>query len=318
MNKTAKGFTLAGIAATTWGTYGTFVYKLSGLGFSEMFIAAFSSIMLIIYFLISALIRNPASLIPTKKLLLAYIISGLIGVLGTNLCYISALSAGLSVAVASVITFTNYFLVMMISRFIWKVKITPRKIMAGIMALAGIFLLLQVWTDLSFSLVGLLLIIIVTMTFAISYNITSYALNNLGGDPDAFYLSINAVGLIILSFIIPPWVIVSEIVTNVTANGLVAVLVLLGFSLIPMSTCYFCLGRSFLYISPPLVVIMFSLDPIVASILGVLVLDQALTAVQILGIAIIISALIWLQTAELKQFKADSDIPPNENVQPAV
>ena len=101
------GMFCGAFAGALWGTYGTFVTLLSGYGYSETAIAAFAPISLILFFLISALIRNPKCLIPTKRNLLIYIICGLIGVLGTNLCYAMVLSAGLSVAIASVMTVAN-------------------------------------------------------------------------------------------------------------------------------------------------------------------------------------------------------------------
>lgn len=300
MNKMVKGFILAGISGAAWGTYGTFVSILSRLGYSETAIATFAPVMLIVYFFISAFLRNPQGLKPNRKQLVVYIVCGLIGVLGTNLCYALAIANGLSVAIASVITFSNYFLVMVISRFVWNVRITTVKTIAGIMAVGGIFLLLEAWSGLSMTTMGLLFILIATLTFAASYCLTNYAINDLGSDPDAFYMSINVVGFVALLFFNPPWSVLNEIRSSVAAYGFVSILALLGFGLIPQVLSYFCLGRSFLYIDPPSIVIMFSLDPIVAALLGFFILGQTLAAVQILGMAIIIGALIWVQLSERK------------------
>ncbi|MEL7563814.1 MAG: DMT family transporter [Dehalobacterium sp.] len=306
MNNTAKGFLLAALAGATWGTYGTFVSLLGNYGFSETAIAALAPIMLIVLFFISAMIRNPKCLIPTKKQFLIFIIVGIIGVLGTNLCYAAAISAGVSVGIASVITFTNYFLVMVISRVVWKVKITAPKIGAGILAVVGIFMLIQAWTGLSMTVSGLLLIIVVTMTFAISYCLLYFSVNDLQIDPDAFYMWINLIGFILLCFISPPWSIWGEITASISAYGTAPILLaLLGFGLIPQLGSYFFLGRAFLHIEPPLVVIMFSLDPIVASILGYFVLGQVLAPIQLIGMAVILAALIWLQLVEWKTPEAE-------------
>ncbi|MEE0777339.1 MAG: trimethylamine methyltransferase family protein [Bacillota bacterium] len=302
------GMFSAAFAGALWGTYGTFVTLLSGYGYSETAITAFAPISLILFFLISALIRNPKCLIPTKRNLLIYIICGLIGVLGTNLCYAMALSAGLSVAIASVITFANYFIVMVFSRIIWKVKITPAKIIAGIGAIFGIMLLLQVWTDCSVTTTGLLIILVVTMTFAISYTLTNLSLNDFHSDPDAFYFWINLVGFVALLFMNPPWNVIHEITASVGTYGFVSIATLIGFCLIPQVGSYFCLGRSFLYLDPPSVVIMFSLDPVVAAILGFFVLGQSLTLVQLLGMAIIIASLICLQLADKKAAQKEASI----------
>ena len=300
MDKTLRGVIYAVLAAVLWGTYGTFVSLLSGFGYSETAIAAVAPIALILFFLVSVLIRNPKCLIPTKRNLVIYVVCGLIGVLGTNLCYALALSAGLAVAVASVITFSNYFIVMIFSRIIWKVEITKAKILAGICAIFGITLLLQVWTDLSVTVTGLLLILVVTMTFAVSYVLTNLAIDDYHSDPDAFYFWINAVGFVAMLFINPPWNVIQEITASVSEYGFASIAALIGFCLIPQVGNYFFLGRSFLYLDPPSVVIMFSLDPVVAAILGFLVLGQRLSAIQLLGMAIIIASLICLQLTEKK------------------
>lgn len=306
MDKTVRGIIYAVLAAMLWGTYGTFVTLLSGYGYSETAIAAVAPISLILFFLVSALVRNPRCLIPTKRTLVIYVVCGLVGVLGTNLCYALALSAGLAVAVASVITFANYFIVMIFSRILWKVEITKAKILAGVCAIFGITLLLQVWTDLSVTVTGLLLILVVTITFAISYVLTNLAVDDYHSDPDAFYFWINAVGFLAIIFINPPWNVAQEIVASVHAHGFASIAALLGFCLIPQVGNYFFLGRSFLYLDPPSVVIMFSLDPVVAAILGFLVLGQKLSAVQLLGMAIIIASLICLQLSERKAAQGES------------
>lgn len=309
MNSKAIGFILAAVSAMAWGTYGTFVSLLAKLGYTDTTIAAFAPIMLILFFLISVLIRNPKGLMLTKKRILVFITVGVIGVLGTNVCYVMALSAGLSLGIASVITFSNYFLVMVFSRIIWKVKITKVKIIAGIAAVIGIFLVLEAWAGLAVSLLGLVLIFVVMLSFAISFTLCNYALNDLGTDPDAFYFYINIIGLIGMLILSPPTAILGEISASVSTYGFISILAILGFGLIPQLLSYFCLGRAFLHIDAPSVVIMYGLDPVVATVLGFLLFGQSLSLIQLLGIAVVIAALICLQLAERRQiYQAEDNI----------
>ncbi|HMM06494.1 MAG TPA: EamA family transporter [Clostridiales bacterium] len=307
MNSKAIGFILAAISGIAWGTYGTFVSFLAKLGYTDTTIAAFAPIMLIVFFLISLLLRNPKGIIPTKKSLLVFIVTGVVGVLGTNVCYVMALSAGLSLGIASVITFSNYFLVMVFSRIIWKVKITKVKIIAGIAAVIGIFLVLEAWAGLAISPLGLVLIFVVMLTFAFSYTLCNYALNDLGTDPDAFYFYINIIGLIGMLILSPPTAIFGEISASVGTYGFISILAILGFGLIPQLLSYFCLGRAFLHIDPPSVVIMYGLDPVVATVLGFLLFGQSLNLIQLLGMAVVIAALICLQLAERREIYRTED-----------
>lgn len=303
MNGKIKGILLASSAAICWGTFGTFVTLLSNVGFSADSIAVFCPIALIFLFLISELIHNPKGLKLNKKTFLTCLIVGITSVCGTNLFYVWALSNGISVAVASVITFCNYFIVMVASRFIWKAKITLPKIAAGILALFGVCLLLEVWAGLSIAVIGLIWIIVVTITFAVGYLGNAIAVVNQEMDVDSFFFWINLLGFIPLAFISPPWAVFHEIGVCVANHGIYAVLLLLGLCLIPQLGNYYNEGRAMKYISPAMVSIIFTFDPITAAILGFLVLGQSLHVVQIIGMLVTIAAVIWVQLIEIKETK---------------
>lgn len=301
MSNIQKGLVLAGLGGICWGTFGTFVMLLSNIGFSETAIAVFCPISLIILFLIFGLIRNPSGLALNKNRFIVYLIVGVFGVFGTNLGYALALSTGLSVGIASVITFTNYFIVMIVSRFVWKTRITASKIGAGILCVIGIFILLQAWTELAIPLVGLLWILFVTITFAVGYCMCNYAQNDQGTDPNAYFMWTNLIGFIVTCFFNPPWSVFSEITSVVSGHGMYAILLLLGLALIPQVGNYYCTWLALGYVGPAPVAIMYSLDPITAAILAYIVLGQSLNIFQVIGIGIIIASLIWLQLAEQKE-----------------
>lgn len=300
-NSKLIGFMFASSAGILWGTYGTFVAILSQFGFSENAIATFAPIGMILLFFLFAIIHNPKGLIPNKKQLIVYIAVGIIGVLGTNLCYAYAIQSGVSVSMASVISFSNYFLVMIFSRLIWNIKITKDKLFAGIGTIIGIMLVLQVWTDPALSLIGAIWTIILTITFAISYTLANLAIDDYKTDPDAYYFWTNLIGFIILIFIIPPWDCIGEIATCYSSHGIICIIALIGFCLIPQTGSFYCLGRAFQYLEPPSVVIMYSLDPIVASILGFVVLGQNIEIIQILGIIIVLASISLVQIRDIKQ-----------------
>ena len=301
MKSRTIGIFFAALAGIFWGTYGTFVTFLTRYGFSETTIAAFAPISLIVFFFVSLMLHDPKGIIPTWQNFVIYFVVGVIGVLGTNLLYAMAINAGVAVGIASVISFTNYFLVMVFSRFIWKIRITPMKILSGIAAVVGIALLLQIWLDLSASLTGILLMFGVALTFGISYTLTNVSLENFHSSPDAFYFWINLIGFILLMVLDPPGDIVREIGNIVECFGLTSLMVLVGYCIIPQAACYFCLSRAWAHLDPPSVVIMFCLDPVVATILGFVLFDQKLSIVQFCGMAIIFAALICSQLAERKQ-----------------
>lgn len=309
MSKAIIGVIFASLAGICWGSYGTFVAILSGLGYSETSIAIFGPAVMVIFFLICALVKNPQGLRLNKKGIIIYLAVGLVGVIGSNWCYAKGITAGTPVAVASVLTFLNYFLVVIIARVVWKNKITPPKIISGIVAIIGIIMILKVWTTLAITTSGLLWMIIVIIAFAIGYSLCNYAVDQ-GYDYDAYLFWTNLIAIIALSFMMPPWGIAAEITASVSAHGIVSIIALLGLGLIPMVGSYFFLLRAFANLEAPLVVIMYSLDPIVAALLGYFVLGQSLSFVQIIGMGVVIAALAWLQLTERKEQSTNNDTTP--------
>lgn len=100
-----KGFVFAILAGVCWGTFGTFVNFLIGYGFTETAISILGPALMVIFFLARVLIRKPQTLKVDLRGLIIYILVGVIGVIGSTWCYAVALSKGVPVAVASILTF---------------------------------------------------------------------------------------------------------------------------------------------------------------------------------------------------------------------
>ncbi|MCR6544350.1 DMT family transporter [Dehalobacterium formicoaceticum] len=286
---------------------------LSSFGFSETAIGILGPGLMVIFFLTRILIRKPQVLKVDVRRLVLYIsvgVVGVVGVLGSTWCYAVALSKGVPLGVTSILTFLNYFIVVLFSRIIWKNKITPIKIVSGIATIIGIAFILNVFGTLAAPAEGLFWMAIVVLSFAGGFLLCKYAVD-LGYDYDAYLMYTNLFAVIILSFINPPWAVVSEIQINVGVHGIPAVMAILGFGLIPMVSSYYFLMTAYSYLEAPLVIIMYSLDPVVASILGFLIFGQSLVPFQIFGIFLVLAALVWLQLTERalerKQFREHQD-----------
>lgn len=309
MTNTMKGFVFAILAGVCWGTFGTFVGFLSSFGFTETAIGILGPALMVIFFLVRILIQKPHVLKVDLRGLIIYILVGVIGVIGSTWCYAVALSKGVPLAVASILTFLNYFIVVIASKILWNNKITLVKIFSGIATIIGIAFILNVFGTLAAPAEGLFWMAIVICSFAGGFLLCKYAVD-LGYDYDAYLMYTNLFAIIVLSFMNPPWSVVNEVILNVTTHGFPALLAILGFGLIPMVASYYFLMTAYGYLEAPLVIIMYSLDPVVASILGLVFFGQSLITWQIMGIIIVLAALIWLQLTERAQEKkllANSD-----------
>lgn len=311
-----KGFVFAILAGVCWGTFGTFVNFLIGYGFTETAISILGPALMVIFFLARVLIRKPQTLKVDLRGLIIYILVGVIGVIGSTWCYAVALSKGVPLAVASILTFLNYFIVMIAARILWNNKITLAKIFSGIATILGIALILNVFGTLAASAIGLFWMALVIIAFASGFLLCKWAVD-LGYDYDAYLMYTNLFAIIVLFFMNPPWSVVGEIITNVQAHGFPVILAILGFGIFPMILSYYFLLTAYGYLEAPLVTIMYSLDPVVAAILGLLIFQQSLIPSQVLGIVIVLAALTWLQLTERAQEKKlleQAENPANQTV----
>lgn len=313
-SKTLTGFIIAMVAGVFWGTFGTFVKLLTNYGFTESAIAILGPAMMVIFYAIKTYLKDPKLFLVNKEQLITLIAVGILAVIGSNWCYAVALGKGIPLAVASIITFLNYYVVIIVSRIVWKNKITPVKILSGLAVIFGIALILDVFGTIAATSEGLFWMALTVLGFASGYLLVKRAID-IGIDTDVYLAYTNLFGIIGLSFTNPPWNVFSEVVTNVHAFGLPATLALLGFGLIPQVASFYLLLEAYNYLEPALVVIVYSsFDPITVSILGYLIFSESLTLLQILGIVIVLGAIIWLQLAQQAEEQAQAEEIPPSNI----
>ncbi len=115
---------------------------------------------------------------------------------------------------------------------------------------------------------------------------------NDGIDSDVALVYYNLGAVIIYSFSCPPWAIMGEIA--VAASPVMLIMLILAFGLITQIFGQFCWIKSFSLIDPAITNAMNALAPIVALVLGYFILGETVSAMQLLGIAIVIIAVLIL------------------------
>ena len=303
-SKTLLGFSLGIIAAIMWGTYGTFVTFLTQYKFTAVEIAVIPSIFMIIWFGGRMLLyKREAFKIDLRGLFLNFLI-GVVVINGVSIFYAKAMLT-VPVAIASILAFCNVFVTMILAYFAFKNKITKQKVGATIITVLGLSLVLQVFTASITSIggSGIFYIFMVMLIQGFSYIVAKYTLD-LGYDYEAIIFYSNLMSFITLSFSCPPWQLAGSVVTHINSFGLIVLVPLLGYALITQTFQFILFYKSLSLVEPVFVCLAFSFDPLVASLLGWLVFSQALNALQIIGIFIVIVAVGWLQWWEYKQEKA--------------
>lgn len=281
-NKTLIGSLQVILAGICWGSLGIFSSKLLGFGFDSFQIATLRIITAGI--IISLLL--PSVLPILKKLTLPewvnLILQSLVGVLGMTLCYFFAVGKiGVSMAVALLYTAPVFSLVL--ARLILGESISKKSAILGIVAVIGVGFLMA-GDKLTFN-VG----VIVGLLSGLCYSL--YGI--LGKKAMAYYLPANVV--FFSSVCISAVVLLCLPNTYHTYGQLFnlpsyALLFTLGLAILGTIAPYF-LYMSALQKLPATRASVFTIvEPLTAILLAVVLLNQSLSILQILGVVLIIGA----------------------------
>jgi len=188
--------------------------------------------------------------------------------------------------------------IMIISRIVFKSKITLKQVGAAITAIFGICLVLDVFSQgFHYNSTGLIWIVLTILTWSSMMVLEKYLLDQ-GIDGNAILMYTALFAVLILSISSPPLTLISKIIQITDQTNGYALLVIFGFGLIPQIGSYSFYMKGLKYIEPSYVQIMYSLDPVVASILGFIVFNQAMRPINIVGIVLILGVVIYIQITE--------------------
>lgn len=290
------GFVLATFSAIFWGTNGTFCTLLDNLGFDTLSIAILAPSFNLVFFSILLLATNKTGFKVGWRIFCFLFIGGLSSAV-TNISFVKSVSY-FPVGIVSTLIFCNVFVIMVLSRIVFKNKITFKKIGAAITAIFGVCLVLDVFSQgFHYNSKGLIWIAITIIAWASMMVLEKYLLEQ-GVDGNAILMYVALFAVLILSISISPLAVMSNIIEISAQTNGYALLVILGFGLIPQIGCYSLYMKGLKYIEPSYVQIMYSLDPVVASILGFIVFNQTMNPSNIIGIFLILGVVIFIQISE--------------------
>lgn len=302
-SKNSRGLLMACVAATAWGTYGTFSTILCNYGMKEETVSIVSALFLTILFTVLSLstggIKN---LRVPKKALLFLMIDGICSAVYTY----SAVQAyaRLSMGIVATIIYSNLFVLIFAGRLIFKEPITRQKIISVFIALFGVLLVINVFgkSNGNINAVGLMWAFVAMLSW-VGLIISEKLVMNRGVTPDASCAYEGIFALVIIGAVSSPIAAVSNAVDVVIATNGMAVLPILGFGLISTMTAYYFYMHALNIIDTTYVQICYTLDPAVSCFLGFILFGQILTAGQIAGIIIVLATVIWLQIDERRRTK---------------
>ncbi|ATW28237.1 DMT family transporter [Candidatus Formimonas warabiya] len=316
LNKNSWGFIFALISAVFWGTYGTFLKLMGDAGFKGMTIAAMSPTIVISFFLAKILFNQPKALFISKKILALIALHGIFITSGITFCYVQAVSA-LPVGIVSIISFCHIIFLMITTRIVFGYQITRKKVAVILIVLVGLSLVLEVYQVAgSLNLAGVMWAALGALLVALGATLFKYYLTR-GIEATAVFFYTNFFAALTLWCATPLWEIARETVQLTSVHGYRVWLILLGFALLPLVGSYLLYGKAYERIEPTYVSLMYSLDPVTATILGFLLLDQNLHVMQLIGMGIILLPVCYIQYMEGKEPDGGekiTDHPPSVGV----
>lgn len=303
-SKKGLGFILAIVAAVLWGTNGTFCTILSELGLSTINIAVLAPTFMFVFYFLVLLLTNRAAFKVKRNYLLLLALDGFFSSV-VNFSFVKSVTY-FPVGIVSTLVFCNIFIVMILSRLVFKYKITMQKVVAAVVSVLGVALVLNVFSSgFSLNYFGLIWVGLTILMWAVMVTIEKYLLDH-GVNANALLMYMGLFAVICFSFVASPWTLLQNIVSISDQSGGIALFAVFGYGMLPQIGCYFLYMKSLKYIEPSYIQVAFSMDPVTAVILGFFIFHQSMTPTQILGILLILTVVGYIQYKENKEESSET------------
>ncbi|HMM06501.1 MAG TPA: DMT family transporter [Clostridiales bacterium] len=311
MNKKKTiGFSCGIISGMSYGFYGIFSSLLLAAGITDLAIIALPPLALTVFFGIKVLFKpRVMKEIPWKIYLLLILQGGIVST-AMNYSYINAYASGMPVGVVSIVAFCNVIVVMILSYFVLSYKFTLPKIIAIVLAVFGVSLVIGVigggGNVGTYTALGLMWTLLIPVFYGINVVITAYALTK-GTDSDAVLLLAQGSSLIVvLVFLIHPLALFQDLFGHMGGDVLLW-LAFLGFCLIPHALSYATMQEALKRIDPTIYQILMSFDPVTSLTLGIIIMSQVVSGLQLLGVALVLAAVIFITVMDGREASREND-----------
>lgn len=273
------------IAGILWGLIGVFVRRLNDTGFSSMDIVAIRAVSTALLLFLFLFIYDKNMLKIKLKDIWCFVGTGILSIVFFNYCYFKAITMT-SLSVAAVLLYTAPAIVMILSAVLFKEKITSIKIVSIIATIFGCVLVTGIMGDTnSLSASGILVGLGAGLGYALYSIFSRYALERgYHSFTITFYTFLFAIfGTVPLSDI--------EFVVGECAS-IKTVLFCLLFGLLSTVVPYITYTRGLKDIENSKASIIASIEPVTATLLGVIAYSESLSITQIFGVILVIGAIV--------------------------
>lgn len=287
MKKAAPYFILS--SGVLWGTMGLFVRQYNNKGMDSLEIVAIRAMVTVLCMFVFLLCGHRELLKIRLKDLWCFVGNGLLSVLFFNLCYFKAMTMT-SLSVAAVLLYTAPTIVMLLSRVFFKEKLTKVKLLSVVFTFAGCVLVTGViGSGTVLSGAGILVGLGAGFGYALYSIFCRFALER---GYHSFTISFYTFVFTMLGCI--PLVDLSGI-GSVVFSGWQTVVFTLLCGLVTTVLPYILYNFGLQHVENGKAAVIASVEPAVATLLGVLVFQETLTVTGAIGLLMVIGAVVVCQ-----------------------
>jgi drug/metabolite transporter (DMT)-like permease len=299
--RTRLGYAMVAIAATLFAVNGSVAKVVLGSGLSSLELTQIRNTCAAVLFLAFLLVFARSRLRVGRRELAFLVAFGLVGVALVQWLYFVAIE-NLPVGVALLIEFTAPLFVALFARFVYHEHIRRRIWVAVVLCLTGLTLVVELWTGVAFSTVG------VTAAFGGAFALTAYLLmaerERRHRDPASLSFYGFLVATLLWAAVQPlwnfPWDVLDDTVSlqgnlseyHAPVWALVAFVVVIG-----TMVTFTLLTGSLRHISATRASIVATLEPVVATVVAWAWLGETLGPAQLVGGAVVLAGIFVAQSA---------------------
>lgn len=276
-------------AGTFWGFMGLFARKLNAAGFGALEVAQTRITTGLVLVGLYLLLFNREALRIRLKDVWCFLGTGIISLLLFSVCYFNALTYT-SLSVAAILLYTAPICVMLMSVFLFKESMTAQKVLALILAFAGCILVSGIGADASVSWIGVLLGLGSGFFYALYSIFSRYAINRgYGAWTITFYTFLFcSTGCALLC----DW----DVIYTVAKADSSILLWILGLGFVTAFLPYVLYSYALENMESSKASILASVEPVVGTICGVFIFHEPISVLNILGIALVLGAIVVLNS----------------------
>lgn len=294
MDNNRKGALLVILAGTCWGVISIFINYLSAAGLGEMQISFLRQFFAVIVFALIILIRDRSGFrIPLKDLWLIMLVGFINGVLFNFLYFYTIVHSRASIAV--VLLYTSPVFVIILARIFFREKITKYKAIALVLTVVGCLFVTGVIGEGYMPPPAAILTGVLTgLAYALNNILTSAAVKK--NDP----LTVTLYTLLFSFLFLIPFSGWSSLTALCRANPMIlAVAFIMCLVTAVLAQYFFSVGLKL--IESGKAAIYGATEPIVGSLVGILIFHEESNAMKIAGIIMVIAAILLIGKSDSEQ-----------------